>query len=96
MSFRYETQAELWRWDGGNWHFFTLPPDVSAGLKMLRGAPKGFGSMRVEASVGQTSWRTSVFPTKGGDFLLPVKADVRKREALASGDTVSVTIEVLI
>lgn len=91
---RYETSAELWLWNGG-WYFLTLPPDVSAGLKALRGSPKGFGSMRIEATVGDTSWKTSVFPTKAGDFLLPVKADVRKREGLAVGDVVKVAVEVL-
>ena len=94
MSFRYETEAELWIWNG-SWHFLTLPSEVSAGLKALRGSPKGFGSMRIEATVGQTSWRTSVFPTKAGDFLLPVKADVRKKEGLAVGDRVAVAVEVL-
>jgi hypothetical protein len=93
---KYETEAELWRWSGGSWHFLTLPPEVSEGLKALRGSPKGFGSMRIEATVGKTSWRTSVFPTKSGDFLLPVKADVRKKENLAPGDTVKVAVEVLI
>lgn len=96
MSFRYETRAELWLWSGGSWHFLTLPADVSAGLKSLRGSPRGFGSMRVEATVGKTSWKTSVFPTKAGDFLLPVKADVRKKEGLSAGDQVKVAIEVLI
>lgn len=96
MSFRYETEAELWLWSGGSWHFLTLPPDVSAGLKTLRGSPKGFGSMRVAATIGETSWKTSVFPTKEGDFLLPVKADVRKKEGLVPGDTVKLAVEVLI
>jgi hypothetical protein len=96
MSFRYETQAELWLWNGGSWHFLTLPEDVSAGLKSLRGSPRGFGSMRVEATIGKTSWRTSVFPTKQGEFLLPVKADVRKKEGLSAGEQVTVAIEVLI
>ena len=96
MSFRYETEAELWLWSGGSWHFLTLPPDVSAGLKTLRGSPNGFGSMRVAATIGETSWKTSVFPTKEGDFLLPVKADVRKKEGLVPGDTVKLAVEVLI
>lgn len=54
---------------------------------------KGFGSARVEANIGDTRWKTSVFPHKeSGGWLLPVKAAVRKSEGLAEGDDVTVTV----
>ena len=97
MSFRYEARCELWKWSGGSWHFLTLPAAFTEGLKTLRGKAPGFGSVRVEASVGATAWRTSLFPdSKSGSFLLPVKAEVRKREGLAPGDIVDLAVEVLI
>lgn len=62
---------------------------------MLRGPARNFGSMRVLAGIGETRWRTSVFPGKDrGAFILPVKLDVRRREGLAAGDRPRVTLEV--
>lgn len=51
--------------------------------------------MRVEATVNDVSWRTSVFPQKDGTYLLPVKAEVRGRAKIAAGDDVEVVLEIL-
>ena len=51
--------------------------------------------MRVEATIGGVSWRTSVFPQKSGGYILPVKADVRRRAGIAAGDEVTVELELL-
>jgi len=54
---------------------------------------KGFGSARVQAEIGDTRWKTSVFPHKeSGGWLLPIKAAVRKAEGLLEGDAVTVTV----
>jgi hypothetical protein len=54
---------------------------------------KGFGSARVEAVIGDTRWKTSVFPHKeSGGWILPVKASVRKAEGLTEGDRITVTV----
>lgn len=84
----YEFDAPLWRWAARQsdvWTFVSLPEGVSDELLEL-GAPyaRGFGSLRVEATVGGTVWRTSVFPDAGrGAFVLPVKRAVRDAEGLA-------------
>ena len=94
----YEFEAEVWMYGGeSSWHFLTLPRDIGDGLRTLRGPARNFGSMRVSACIGDTIWKTSLFPDRRlGTFLLPVKADVRRREGLVAGDTVRATIEVLI
>lgn len=57
---------------------------------MGAGPPRGFGSVRVEATVGGTTWRTSVFPdSRGGSYVLPVKRAVREAEDLDDGDQVT-------
>jgi hypothetical protein len=84
-------QAELWRYDGdAAWYFLTLPADEAEEVRQVSAhTRRGFGSVRVEATVGTTTWRTSVFPDKAsGGYLLPVKAEVRKRERIDAGDTV--------
>ena len=87
----------IWRGDGAaRWYFVTVPEDQSAEIRAHAfGSPRGFGSVRVEARIGDVTWRTSVFPQKAGGFLLPVKAEVRRRAGLSSGDEVSVELELV-
>lgn len=83
----------LWLWNGkGAWHFVTLPVDDSQIIRMA--VPRrGWGSVRVKARIGETSWATSIFPdSKSGAYLLPVKAEVRKAEGIAPGDAVEVAL----
>ena len=90
--------APLWLWTGesASWHFVTVSAEDSTEIRahglMNRG---GFGSVRVECSIGDVTWRTSVFPQKSGGYLLPVKADVRRRAGIAAGDDVTVRLELL-
>ncbi len=56
---------------------------------------KGFGSIPVNATIGGTSWKTSIFPEKGGTYLLPIKKLVREEENLKAGDFVEIQIVVI-
>ena len=52
--------------------------------------------MRVRATVGATTWTTSVFPDASrGAYVLPVKKAVRHAEGLGEGDPADVVLEVL-
>jgi len=58
--------------------------------------------VRVEATIGPLTssgqivvWRTSVFPLNAGGYLLPVKAEVRKKAGIGAGDEVTVELELL-
>jgi len=100
-----ETEARLWRWQGETgpaaWYFLTIagePADeIRAAAAMgqwLDNGKGGFGSAKVKATIGGTSWRTSVFPQReSGGWLLPVKKAVRTAEAIDAGDVVRVRIE---
>jgi hypothetical protein len=90
--------APLWLWSGGqgSWHFVTVPEEQSGEIRAEAFAgPRGFGSVRVEARIDDVRWRTSVFPQKSGGYLLPVKAEVRRRAGIATGDEVTVGLDVL-
>jgi hypothetical protein len=93
----YRTRAKLWRWTGGkaSWFFLTLPAAVSKEIRIVDAGPRrvGFGSLRVEATIGGSTWRTSIFPSAGlNAYILPVKAAVRKAEKMAEGKSVIVQI----
>jgi Domain of unknown function (DUF1905) len=91
----FEFSAPLWRWQGdAAWHFVTLPHDAADDIDELSATTRrGFGSVRVEVTVGSTSWRTSVFPdTAAQSYVLPVKRSVRDAEGLAEGELVNVLL----
>ncbi len=92
----FEFTAPLWLHQGGAWHFVTVPPAVSDEIaELTEGSTRGFGSVRVTAKVGGTSWRTSVFPDAGrGAFVLPVKKAVRLAEGLEVGGDVRLQLDV--
>ena len=95
----YRTRARLWRWAGGkaSWYFMTLPAAVSREIKLVDAGPRrvGFGALRVEATIGGSTWQTSIFPSAPlKSYLLPVKAAVRKAEKLAEGKAVALQIVV--
>ena len=92
-----EFETVLWEHEGaGAWHFVTVPLDVSDDLRTGPGPPKGFGSIRVQVTVGGSTWRTSVFPdTATGRYVLPIKKAVRRDEDLEAGDPVAVVLEVV-
>jgi hypothetical protein len=90
--------APLWIWTGenGSWHFISVPDEQSDEIRAhCLAAMRGFKSARVEVSVNQVTWRTSVFPMKSGGYFLPVKADVRRKAGIAAGDEVTVELELL-
>ena len=89
--------ATMWQWKDGAWRFVTVPEDVSDEVDEVVGdATGGFGSVRVEVTVGSTTWRTSLFPsTEEGAFVLPVKKAVRTAEGLGDDDPLEVTIRLV-
>jgi hypothetical protein len=91
-------KAPLWIWSGENasWHFISVPEELSGEIRAhSMAALRGFGSVKVEARIGGVSWRTSVFPVKSGGYLLPVKAEVRRKAGIAVGDDVALSLELL-
>ena len=91
-------ETEVWIYPGetANWHFLTLPKKESDVIRArFGGSVRGWGSLRVSARIGNTTWKTSIFPDKkSGAYLLPVKADVRKRENVTAGNRVAFRIEI--
>lgn len=84
------------RWSGeAAWYFAALPDDLSDEIRS-QVEHVGFGSVRVTAAIGVTTWSTSVFPDKAsGCYLLPVKAAVRRAEHLGDGSPATIRVAVL-
>jgi len=88
--------AELWLHPAGSWVFITVPEDESDEIHEVAPHPGGFGSVRVGVQIGDTSWKTSVFPdSKSGCFVLPIKKAVRSAQKIDIGDTAEIELTVL-
>lgn len=99
MEFTFD--AELWIWDArrdDSWTFVSLPAEESQEIRELTegGPPRGFGSVRVQVTVGTSAWQTSVFPDAAkGCYVLPIKRAVRRKECVEAGDVATVTVRLL-
>ncbi|MBI2034630.1 MAG: DUF1905 domain-containing protein [Candidatus Levybacteria bacterium] len=94
---QYKTRSNVWLYPGmTGWHFVSIPKEESEDIKRQFGDLKrGWGSLPVLVTIGKTSWKTSIFPDKKvGGYLLPIKADVRKKEAIVADDNVTMLIEI--
>lgn len=90
--------AKVWLYPGesANWHFVTLPPADAMKIKVqFHGLTKGFGSLPVTVTIGETTWQTSIFSDKySKSYLLPLKAVVRKKEDIFVEDEITVSLTV--
>ena len=86
----------LWEYQGeAPWVFMTLLAEDAEEVRDRVPERAGFGSVKVNAVIGESRWPTSVFPDKGsGSFVLPVKRAVRKQEDLDPGDIARVTLHI--
>jgi hypothetical protein len=100
---RLACAAPLWRWTSPKasaaWHFITISGaagevlSATVLIRKLEGGGRGFGSLKVTATIGASRWQTSVFPSREAGWMLPVKALVRKAEGLVEGDVVELVLE---
>jgi hypothetical protein len=97
---KFTFSGELWRWQGDApvvWSFVTVPPNLALELRELgKFGGNGWGMIPVQAQIGNTAWKTSLFPqTKDKTYLLPIKASVRKAEKLKTGNVLHIRLEVM-
>lgn len=111
MSEAITAQLPLQRWSGerGTYHLVNLKGEAAeaitthAALHRLEfGRQRGFGSVKCYAQIGETRWKTSVFPMnveemskRSKDWTLLVSKKVMRAEDLAQGDPVTVMLELL-
>ncbi|MFN4112527.1 MAG: DUF1905 domain-containing protein [Sphingomonadaceae bacterium] len=109
--------APLARWQGerGTYHLLVItgaPAEALAMHARLRrleyGGRRGFGSIKVMARIGGTTWSSSVFPQNKSprssseavahhkcEWILLVSRNVMRAEDIAAGDAVTVHLEPL-
>ena len=80
--------------------FLRIPPETAEAIaahaferRLEMGKRRGFGSVRVTVTLGDSTWQTSLFPNKDGSWFLPIKKPVRLAEGLEEGDEVEVELD---
>ena len=76
-------------------YFVTLPEEAAAlvsEFKLSTGKRGTFGSLRVNATIGGTSWSTTL-NAKAGNYSLPIKKPVRLAEGIEEGAVIAVELE---
>ncbi|NLG08913.1 MAG: DUF1905 domain-containing protein [Deinococcales bacterium] len=90
-----EFRGTIWQWRGPAPHYFvSVPAEAVDGLRAAaRLVSYGWGMIPVQVRLGGTEWRTSLWPKDGG-YIVPIKAAVRRAEAVDEGDEVTVSLAV--
>ena len=91
--FRFE--AEVIHWRGPSPYFFApIPEELVAEVRRItRLVSYGWGMTPVDVTIDGVAFQTSLFP-KDETYLLPLKAEVRRRTNITAGDTISVEMTI--
>ena len=93
---RFSFKALLWKHEeSAGWCFVTIPKTTAKRIRVQHlSSEEGWGRLKTTARVCDTQWKTSIwFDTKASSYLLPIKTEIRKKENLAIGGSVSVELE---
>ena len=92
---KYTFEAKMWQnSSNGGWCFVTIPKKFSDEIRIhFKNQEEGWGRMKVEAILDNLSWKTSVwFDTKKAHYLLPIKAEIRKKAKLNFDEIFNINI----
>ena len=90
----FEFSGKIFHWRGpAPFLFVAVPPKQSDEIKAVSGlVTYGWGVIPVHVRIGNTEWKTSLFP-KDGKYLVPIKMLVQKAENVKEGDEVTIQLE---
>ncbi len=92
---KYKFSAQPWQHASpGGWHFISFPKKLAKEIReAFKPEEEGWGRLKAMAKIGDSEWKTAIwFDTKMNTYLLPLKADIRKKEHLEIGEDVEVMI----
>lgn len=78
----------------GGWYFVSLPKEMSDEIRgLFKSEEEGWGRLKATAKIGNTEWKTAIwFDSKNETYLLPLKAEIRKKENIGAGKQMEVVI----
>lgn len=92
---RLDFSGDVFHWRGPSpYHYVRVSDEAADAIAEV--APQvsyGWGCIPVAATLGATTWTTSLFPKDDG-YLVPVKDAIRRAEQVELGDVVELTLEI--
>ena len=88
MNIAFSGEVKLFEREKG-WYYISVPTELSKPLLHL--ADRGL--IAVTASIGGSSWSTSLLPMGDGTHFIALPAKVRKKEKLSLGMIADVSFE---
>jgi hypothetical protein len=101
LDFTNTTRLRLYQGGKAAWHFMSIVGEEAERVKFFTDPKntgvkrRGWGSVKVKATIGETTWETSMFPSKdSGGYFLPIKKEIRKAESLLAENDVTIRLQV--
>jgi hypothetical protein len=89
MELSFKAKMKLFERNKG-WYYVSVPTDLSKPLEHLADRVL----IAVTATVGKTSWPTSLLPMGDGTHFIALPTKVRTKEKLELGDKVAIVFEI--
>lgn len=91
----YAFSSTVWQHAAtGGWYFVSLPKAISAEIRQhLKWQEEGWGRIKAEAKIRKSQWQTAIwFDSKHQTYLLPIKAEIRKKESIEKDQSIRVQV----
>jgi Domain of unknown function (DUF1905) len=87
--------GDVFQWRGPSpFYFVAVPDELSETIKALSSmVTYGWGVIPVRVRIGDSDFRTSLFP-RDRRYLVPLKDAIRRAEGIADGDEVSIRLSI--
>lgn len=92
---RYTFSSMVWKHAStGGWFFVSLPIAMSVEIRQqLKWQEEGWGRIKASAIIARSQWSTALwFDTKHQTYLLPIKAEIRKKESIEKDQPIRVQV----
>lgn len=93
----YKIKSKLFKWTGkAAWFFIRIEKKLAEKINdNFSMYAAGWGSLPVNVTLGNSKWKTSIFPDKG-TYLLPIKSQIRKAENIKEGDELDINLKIAV
>lgn len=93
----FSISKKVWLWPSEimPWHFIYVDGAEKEYIEKHARKSRN-GLIKIEASIGKTSWQTSLLPfKKDNTYLIALKKEVRAKEGIMVGDTVKISFKLI-
>ncbi|MBW6482950.1 MAG: DUF1905 domain-containing protein [Vicingaceae bacterium] len=92
---QYRFAAKVWKHSAAaSWYFVSLPIKQAKEIRFhFQNLEEGWGRLSCNAQIGKTRWNSAIwFDTKHQSYILPLKAEIRKKEQITTAQQISITV----